>query len=122
MKKLSLKSTILFVASISLFASVVPATTASASYWQNKYASGWYKVRVKKTTKVDKIKLGKAAYLNKLAGTKTLHKGAIVKIGYLGRDGFDWLLKSPHKYKWTNKYAYSAHFKKNSFTVISHTK
>lgn len=89
MKKLSLKSTILFVASISLFASVVPATTASANYWQNKYASGWYKVRVKKTTKVDKIKLGKAAYLNKLAGTKTLHRGAIVKIGYLGRDGFD---------------------------------
>lgn len=122
MKKLSLKSTILFVASISLFASVVPATTASASYWQNKYASGWYKVRVKKNTKVNKIKYGKASYLNKSVKTTTLHKGAIVKIGYLGRDSFDWLLKSPHKYKWTNKYAYSAHFKKNSFTVISHTK
>lgn len=122
MKKNSLKGIILTVASISLFANIAPATTASANSWQMKYTNGWYKVRVKKNTKVDKIKYGKASYLNKSVGTTTLHKGAVVKISFMGRNSFDWLLKSPHKYNWTSKYAYSAHFKKNSFTVISHTK
>lgn len=120
MQKHRIKGLTVLVASASLFGAMLPATTANASFWQMKYRSGWYKVRVKKTTKVSKIKYGKASYLNKIVGTKTVHKGSIVKIGYLGRDGFDWLIKSPHKYKWTSKYAYSAHFKKNSFTVIRH--
>ena len=99
-----------------------PTQEAQASVWKTKYSSGWYKVRIKKNTKVDRIKYGKAAYQNKISGNYTLHKGSIVTIGYYGRDGFDWLLKSPHKYKWTTKYAYSAHLKKGSFTVINHTK
>lgn len=101
---------------------IEPAQTAKAAPWQMKYTNGWYKVKVKKNTKVNRIKYGKASYQNKVSGSYTLHKGAVVKIGYLGRDGFDWLLKSPHKYKWTHKHAYSAHFKKGSFTVLKHYK
>lgn len=122
MKKYQRRISILVVAVISLVGPIAPTISASASPWQMKYRSGWYKVRVKKATKVTKIKFGKGSYLNKAVGTKTLHKGAVVKVSFMGRNSFDWLIKSPHKYKWTSKYAYSAHFKKNSFTVIHHYK
>ncbi len=118
--------TIAFIAvtvlGISAFTPLVePAQTAQAASWRMKYRSGWYKVRVKKNTKVDRIKFGQAAYQNHIAGSYTVHKGSVVTIGYYGRDGFDWLIESPHKYKSTHKYAYSAHFKKGSFKVLSHT-
>lgn len=118
--------TIAFIAvtvlGISAFTPLVePAQTAQAASWRMKYRSGWYKVRVKKNTKVKRIKFGAYTYQNKVTGHYTLHKGAVVHIGYSGHGGFEWLLKSPHKYKSTSKYAYSAHFKKGSFTVISHS-
>lgn len=109
------------IAIVSLFAGIAPVTIGNASSWQEHYRSGWYKVRVKKTTKVDKIKYGPAAYQNKIVGHATLHKGAVVTTGYYGREGFKWLLTSAHKYKAHKGYGYSAHFKKGSFKVLSRT-
>lgn len=124
MKKVKLvtliATTILGVSAFTPF--VEPTQTAQASAWQMKYFNGWYKVKVKKNTKVTRIKYGKASYLNKAAGNYTLHKGAIVKMSFMGRDSFAWFLKSPHKYKWTSRYGYSANFKKGSFTVLKHIK
>ncbi|KRL46468.1 hypothetical protein FD37_GL000695 [Levilactobacillus spicheri DSM 15429] len=76
---------------------------------------------MKKTTKVYKIKFGKASYLNNYVGTYKLRKGSIVKTVYYGRNSFKWLLRGSKKFKSNGKYAYTADFKKNSFKVISHS-
>lgn len=108
---------------ISAFAPLAePAQEAHAAAWQTKYSDGFYKVKIKKTTRVDRIKKGKASYLNKVSGHYTLHKGSVVKITYYGRSSYAFIVKSPHKYKFTSKYGYSANFKKGSFTVLKHIK
>ena len=106
--------------SLSAFAPL--AETAQASAWQMKYIDVWYRIKIKKTTKVKRIKNGKLAYQNRVIGHDTLHKGSIVQTTYSGHEGYEFIIKSPHKYKMTNKYGYSAHFKKGSFTVIKHLK
>ncbi|AYM01483.1 hypothetical protein [Levilactobacillus yiduensis] len=123
MKKVkSIALTAITVLGLSVAAPLIsPAQTAQASAWEMKYIDGWYRVKIKKTTKVKRIKYGALAYQNKVTGHYTLHKGSIVKTTYSGHEGFEFIIKSPHKYKMTSKYGYSAHFKKGSFKVLSHT-